>query len=228
MFSIKSPIFEASLDSLRPTQMTVGFKEVESKRKSWSKLKGADRKKQMREELFPVVKGPKGLLYVLDHHHAALALIQEGADQVQAGMVKDLQHLSRDAFWTYLDHFSWMHVYDAKGRKCSSDEMPARFEDMLDDPFRSFSGDVRDAGGFSKPRRAIPRIFVGELFPRRVLEQSNCTRRSHRQSSQVGKDRQGCAFARLVRPKVRDFPSLQTLRFEQWIYLKICSAAALI
>ena len=164
MFSIKSPIFETSLESLRPTQMTVGFEEVEAKRKSWAKLKSSERKTQMREELFPVVKGPKGLLYVLDHHHAALALIQEGADQVRAGMVRELQHLSREAFWTYLDHFSWMHAYDAKGRKCPSDEMPARFEDMKDDPFRSFSGKVRDAGGYAKPPEPFQEFLWANFF----------------------------------------------------------------
>ena len=151
MFSIKSPLFETPVADLRPTQITVGSKEVEEKRSEWAKLKRAARKKQMREELFPVVKGPGGHLYILDHHHAALALLQEGAVTAQAGLVKDLSVLTERAFWTFLDHFSWMHAYDARGHKRGFEAIPRSLEDLHDDPFRSFAGAVRDAGGFSKP-----------------------------------------------------------------------------
>jgi hypothetical protein len=151
MFTIESHLFEAPIASLHPTQMTVGFDEVEDKRRQWARLTGARRQAKMREELFPVVCGSDDALYVLDHHHAALALTLEGCDKVHAGLVKDLSHLSRSAFWTYLDHFSWVHAYDAKGRRRPFEDIPRRFVDMQDDPYRSFAARVRDAGGFAKP-----------------------------------------------------------------------------
>lgn len=49
-----------------------------------------------------------------------------------------------------LDHYSWVHPYDAKGRRCGFKDLPTRFESMEDDPYRSLAGEVRDAGGFAK------------------------------------------------------------------------------
>jgi hypothetical protein len=165
MFSIESSLIEAPLKQLRPTQITVGYEEVEKKRKSWAKLKAKDRKTAMHEELFPVVKGPQGRLYVIDHHHTALAMLLDGCTSlVQVGLVKELEHLKPEAFWTYLDHFSWMHAYDARGRKRSHREIPSRFEDMKDDPYRSFAGAVRDAGGFSKPVEPFQEFLWANFF----------------------------------------------------------------
>src|SRR6202012_4992670 len=104
----------------------------------------------MGEQLFPVVKGPDKAFYILDSNHTALAGVHEKAESVQAGLVKDLSHLDREAFWVFLDHHSWMHIYDAKGKRRPFPDKPDRFEDRHDDPYRSLAGLVRDAGGFAK------------------------------------------------------------------------------
>lgn len=151
MFAISSPLFETAVAELRPTQITVGFAEVERKREKWARIKKSERKPRMREELFPVVKGPGGRVHILDHHHAAIALMQEGAETAQAGLVKDLSSVSKAAFWTFLDHFGWMHAYDARGRKRAFEAIPDSLSGLRDEPFRSFAGAARDAGAFSKP-----------------------------------------------------------------------------
>src|ERR1700761_7642422 len=102
MFRIESHLHEIPLKQLRPTQMTVGFREVEEKRASWAKLGDKARRTEMDEQLFPVVKGPGKAFYLLDSHHTALALVHEKAEAVQAGLVKDLSHLDREAFWIFL------------------------------------------------------------------------------------------------------------------------------
>jgi hypothetical protein len=150
MYRIESHLLEIPLKQLRPTQMTVGFKEVDEKRKSWGKLDAKARRKAMSEELFPVVKGAHKTFYILDHHHTAVALVHEKAQSVQAGLVKDLSHLSLMDFWTFLDHHSWMHIYDTQGKRRAFKDMPDRFEDLKNDPYRSLAGEVRDAGGFAK------------------------------------------------------------------------------
>ncbi|MDB5731354.1 MAG: chromosome partitioning protein ParB [Variovorax sp.] len=130
--------------------MTVGFKEVDEKRKSWAKLSAKDRREAMRQELFPAVLGPNKTFYILDHHHAAAALVQEKSDTVQVGVAKDLSALTPQSFWIFLDHYSWVHPYDETGRRRELGEMPDDFKDLKDDPYRSLAGEVRDAGGFSK------------------------------------------------------------------------------
>jgi hypothetical protein len=150
MYRIESELKEIPLEQLRPTQITVGYREVEEKRKSWGKLRGEDRTKAMREEFFPAVRGPGKKYFVLDRHHAALALTREKQECVQVGLVRDLSALSAEDFWIFLDHYSWMHCYDAKGKRRPLDAMPKRFEDMQDDPYRSLAGDLRDRGGYAK------------------------------------------------------------------------------
>ncbi len=75
MFTIKSSLLVKRLEQLRPTQITVGFKEVEQKRKEFASMKPKQRQAQMREQLFPVVKGFSDQYFILDHHHAALAML---------------------------------------------------------------------------------------------------------------------------------------------------------
>ena len=164
MYRIESHLREIPLKQLRPTQMTVGFREVEQKRESWAKLGDKARRKEMDEQLFPVVKGPDKAFYILDAHHTALALLHEKADSVQAGLVKDLSHLDRGAFWIFLDHHSWMHAYDAKGKRRPFTDMPRHFEDMHDDPYRSLAGDVRDAGGFAKAEEPFLEFLWANYF----------------------------------------------------------------
>ena len=168
MFTIKSSLLARRLQELRPTQITVGFEEVKRKRKEFADLKPKQREALMCEQLFPVVKGLGGKYFILDHHHAALAMLQEGAEKIQAGLVEDLSHLSEAAFWTYLDHFSWMHVYDENGRKRGFSDIPTRLEKLVDDPFRSFAGAVRDAGGFSKPTEPFQEFLWANFFREHV------------------------------------------------------------
>lgn len=150
MYRIESELKQIPLAELRPTQITVGFREVQAKRKAWAKLSQDERNKAISEEFFPAVRGPGKKYFVLDRHHAALALTREKAECVQVGLVRNLSALSEHDFWIFLDHYSWMHCYDASGKRRQLDEIPKRFEDMQDDPYRSLAGELRDSGGYSK------------------------------------------------------------------------------
>lgn len=64
--------------SLRPTQISVGFREVEEKRHHWRTIaekKGPD---FLGGHMVPVVTGPKGKLFLIDNHHLARALHEAG------------------------------------------------------------------------------------------------------------------------------------------------------
>src|SRR5271154_4579861 len=64
-----SKIQEASLKDLHPTQLTVGLIVVQDKRKHLQALSSADRQSFMKAHPMPAVIGPKGTLYITDHHH---------------------------------------------------------------------------------------------------------------------------------------------------------------
>jgi len=194
MYTIDSELKQVKLEKLRPTQITVGFKEVARKRKSWTKLDPGDRRDAMCKELFPAVKGPGKTYYILDHHHTAAALVREKSERVLVGVVKDLSRLNPQDFWIFMDHYSWVHPYDERGSRRSFDDIPASFEDLRDDPYRSLAGEVRDAGGFAKSdapfleflwanhlRSAISEKLLGQE-PKKALAQALALARSRKSS----------------------------------------------
>jgi hypothetical protein len=131
--------------------MTIGLKEVKRKQQEWAELGKKKRQKAMGEALFPAVIGPAKAYYILDHHHTAVALMNENTrGMVQVGVVTDLSALSATEFWVYLDHLSWVHPYDKHGKRRPLKEMPSSFQELRDDPYRSLAGEVRDSGGFAK------------------------------------------------------------------------------
>src|SRR5437588_12978236 len=91
--------------ALRPTQMTVGMREVKEKRKRWrdheSKKKQAE---LLGKHMIPVVLGPDKRHYVVDQHHLARALHDEGVKDILVTIIADLTMVDLDAFWGVLDH----------------------------------------------------------------------------------------------------------------------------
>jgi hypothetical protein len=164
MFRIDPQLQEVPLKDLRPTQMTIGFREVQIKRKDWAKLPPKRRHREMCDQLFPAILGPKGRLYILDHHHLALALLAEKVRDVKVGLVSDLSKLSIDDFWIYLDHRSWVHCYDASGSRQTFDHIPKMFEAMKDDPYRSLASSVQKLGGFAKPDEPFLEFLWANYF----------------------------------------------------------------
>ena len=108
--SVREPILKpVAITDLRPTQMTVGIREVEEKRKRWhaeSKKKGDE---FLGKHMIPVVLGPEDRHYVIDHHHLARALHEEGVENILVTVVENLRTLKPDSFWFVLDNRSWMH-----------------------------------------------------------------------------------------------------------------------
>jgi hypothetical protein len=155
--------------------MTYGEREVEDKRRKWSKLDKKKRRKDMQECLFPAVLGPKRRFFILDHHHLALALLRESVDQVQVGVVRDLSMLEPAQFWIYLDHLSYVHPYDENGERRSLADIPNSFAGMRDDPYRSLAGAVRRAGGFAKSDAPFLEFLWSNHF-RRHVARSKLTR----------------------------------------------------
>ena len=156
------------IDELRPTQITIGMREVKSKRKRWRVVGHKD--KFLGSHLIPVIHGLKGRFYVIDHHHLARALHEEGVRDIAVTVVADLVKLDRDAFWTYLDNRSWLHPYDQTGRRRPYEALPRRIADMVDDPYRSLAGELRRAGGFAKDTTPFSEFLWADFLRRRVKQ----------------------------------------------------------
>lgn len=53
--------------------------------------------------MIPVVLGPDRERYVVDHHHLALALHEQGEKDVLVSVVADLTMVDKNAFWVVLE-----------------------------------------------------------------------------------------------------------------------------
>jgi hypothetical protein len=155
------------LDAPRPTQMTVGLREVDRKRRQW-RQQGDEAGLFLGRHMIPVVIGPKHRPYVIDHHHLARALLDEGQETVLTTVVADLHPLSLDAFWVFLDNRGWLHPFDAHGKRRGYGDIPKRIGDLADDPFRSLAGAVREAGGYSKETTPFSEFIWADYFRRRI------------------------------------------------------------
>jgi hypothetical protein len=147
-YSREPRVHPVPMSALRPTQITVGMREVKAKRKAWREHPDRRKADFLGTHVIPVVWGPKEAFYVVDHHHLSLALHQEGVKEVATTVMADLRRLPREAFWIYLDNRGWLHPFDDRGRRRGYDDIPRRIWDLADDPFRSLLQRV-SVGGFS-------------------------------------------------------------------------------
>jgi hypothetical protein len=73
---------------LVPTQMTVGMQEVEYKRRRWRERSAHEAANFLNKLRIPVVLGPGARPYLLDRHHLAFALHNEGVKELFVSIQK--------------------------------------------------------------------------------------------------------------------------------------------
>jgi hypothetical protein len=172
MTTVREPRLEpvAILD-LRPTQMTVGMREVKAKRKHWrdeSKKKGEE---FLGKHMIPVILGPKHRHYVIDHHHLARALHDEGIKVVAVAVIANLSKLDQDSFWYVMENRDWTHPF-VDGRRRPYSDLPKSVDKLIDDPFRSLAGELRRAGGFAKDTTPFSEFLWADFLRRRVKRET--------------------------------------------------------
>jgi hypothetical protein len=156
------------LAELRPTQITVGMREVREKRKCWQETEARKGAEFLGKHMIPVILGAKDRHYVIDHHHLGRALIDDGVEHVLVTVVHDLRKLEKDAFWIFLDNRGWMHPFDDAGQRRGYEDIPKSLTDLVDDPFRSLAGELRLAGGYAKDTTPFSEFVWADFLRRRI------------------------------------------------------------
>ena len=166
---VREPILHLiAIEALRPTQITVGMREVEAKRRAWRGKKDRKAQEYLGQHMIPVILGPKDHHYIIDHHHLVRALHEEGVEAVLVTIVANLGRLERDAFWFVLENRNWMHAFDDQGRRRGYEDIPKSVNGLIDDPFRSLAGEVRLAGGFAKDTTPFSEFLWADFLRRRI------------------------------------------------------------
>ncbi len=165
----REPVFHSTpILSLRPTQITLGMNEVILKRDAWKKKTTQDLSKFLQSHLVPTILGLDGEHYLIDHHHLARALHEEGVKDVFVTVVADLTRLSADHFWNMMDFHGWTHPYDAKGRRRPYSDLPKTVKSMEDDPYRALAGELRNLGGFGKDSTPFAEFLWADFLRPRI------------------------------------------------------------
>ncbi len=156
-----------SIDVMRPTQCAVGFLEVQLK---MQELRGRGQKpdllqKYLKGHPIPAVLGPDRRMYLTDHHHMGLAMVQladewDASDKPAAAnpfrdccfqIVKDMSdrhEMAMRQFFAKLEEQHLSHPFDGQGKRLG--HIPKHLVDLVDDPYRSLAGLARKAGAYEK------------------------------------------------------------------------------
>lgn len=167
--TVREPLLAPTpIADLRPTQITVGLREVAEKQRRWRERSGSDGAAYLGRHMIPVVKGPRERLYVLDHHHLCRALLDAGQTDILVNVLADLSHVAKAEFWVFMDNRGWCHPYDADGERRPFRQIPKAIDKLVDDPFRSLAGELRRMGGFAKDTTPFSEFTWADFLRRRI------------------------------------------------------------
>jgi len=161
-------LHECKIEHLRPTQITVGMIEVEDKRKRIEALGHHEVRAFLLEHPIPAVFGPDEKLYLTDHHHLGRALLEAKIEHGFFLVEADFSPLDGADFWKAMKANAWVHPIDQHGVHRSVEEVPHHLDGLLDDPYRSLAGYVRNAGGFEKTTTAFAEFLWADFFRARM------------------------------------------------------------
>lgn len=146
-----------SILTLQPTQITVGFQQVDEKA---DKLKKKGKKAlddYLQTHKVPVIKGYGGKYYLIDHHHLCCAALQLGLEKIYIDVIQDWEYLSYEDFWQSMRANRLIWCYDQNGNEIDLADFPKRLpsnvKGLKNDAFRSLAGIVRKQGAYAKDFR---------------------------------------------------------------------------
>ena len=154
--------------SLRPTQMTIGLHEVARKCAEWCARRDHDGGEFLGSHVIPAVIGPNGTYWLVDHHHLARALHDEGVEHILVSVIAKLEHLPKRRFFSFMDCHNWLHPYDEEGKRCDFADLPRHIGKLADDPYRSLAGEVRRAGGYAKSQTPYTEFLWADFLRDRI------------------------------------------------------------
>lgn len=170
--------------SLRPTQMTVGMREVLFKRdelvhlmfphiaRSFNYLRYDGRVPEhifrinafLQKHVVPVILGPHGAMYIQDHHHLCYAANMVGIPNVYIEVRQDLS--DAEDFWDAMRGL--IHPIDSNGVCHTADMLPGSVTGLRDDQYRSLAWMARKSGAFEKTDRPFHEFEWADYFRRSI------------------------------------------------------------
>ncbi len=152
VFGGKNELPMIAIDELIPLQANVGFLEVERKNKKILNSNRREEKEYFEKQVVPVVRGPDGKLYIVDHHHFTRAAYDAGRTHVYYKVIQDYnfpEPLTMPQFAKQLINDKRVYLKDV-GRPIKFGQLPKHIREVTDDIYRSLAGFSREEDAFKK------------------------------------------------------------------------------
>ena len=139
------------ISQLRPTQFRLGMEEARKKQEILAEMSKLGRRKYLKENPVPVIKGPNDELFIVDHHHQTRAAWEAREDEVYTEVTRDWSDLSLDDFWDKMRKKGLVCLIDENGEDTLDPKhLPKTVWGLADDPYRTLAWEVRKRGAFRK------------------------------------------------------------------------------
>ncbi len=165
---------DVAISELKPTQLTFGAIEVQRRSEKFADMSEKKLQKYLSKNLVPVVIGPKGDVYITDHHHLALAIAALKGDdfELSAEVVQNWASYSSDRFWSAMSAADYTWLYNEEGEgPLSYKTLPNSLFVLKDDPYRALAWGVRKAGAYDET--SVPHAdFMWANFFRSRMEKA--------------------------------------------------------
>jgi len=137
-------LVEIAIDRLHPTQLTLGLEEVERRKRRISGLSAKELNALKVEKAVPHVRGPGGILYMVDHHHFCRIMVELGHRTVLLGQCrKDFTGLEPEEFWAKMEKKGLCWPIDRDGNRRPGVKIPSHVSALTDNPWRTLARGVR-------------------------------------------------------------------------------------
>lgn len=157
-------------ERLHPTQLTLGKVSLSGKIKKLEKhYKKGELQKRLKKKAIPAILGPDLLFYIQDGHHemAALDLSKKIPKEEKIVVISDLvdkSSLTNEEFRTYMLENEKVFLLDKDFNMAKFEDIPRHFDQMEDNPYRSFAWLVKEEGGFCKVSVNYLEFIWGKFF----------------------------------------------------------------
>lgn len=158
----------ANAEHLRPTQGALGLEYARAKCAATLAVPSEARIRFMRERALRVVRGPAGLLHVIDHHHWARAWCEMGIEELPVEIAEDFSACTPAAFAAQMNARGWLHPFGPDGQPIAPQALPESIMAMPDDPYQSIAAFVRVAGVYRDPPQFNAKFAWADFFRSRV------------------------------------------------------------
>lgn len=164
---------------LHPTQISVGFEQVNEKYQKIHKLSSSKLTEFLKDHLVPIILGPDKKIYIIDHHHLCFALYNNNNDEVYGNIIKDWSDFEYDEFWQHMmiEKYIWMN--DEEGNRITLDEflniLPKSINKLKDDPYRSLAGIIKNKDGYDKIFTPFAEFRWANFFRKKIIIPKNGT-----------------------------------------------------